>query len=427
VQERAPENAPRLLRDAMRAYTFKEQQSVLNQSAYAGLSTFDSYIAAAASASGYTTSSGLQTDPGVMAEASGLISAGYVTGYADLYLDAANSGLSVATVMSQVETLMSQKNTEKETIDTDLEVLSKDVLAKGARMKVRPNATINKKYHARVSWSEPALVDEESIIGYDVRIFKYNADAPIPSSGITPTQLISTYAADIIGETNVSTPRKRKALTEIADLSTKFYEFNGTGSLYQSRWTSGYRIAISGVNPSSLGIKVGDILKHTADFVNITSYSFVVGFGFEDIDGDPIRRYYIDVASPIDVASTSDTGNVSRPYYDTSTANTFVQFPIDIDEAYIAYVRAVNENNICSDWTTAVYQDTNSLPDNYGVVLISGIQEDAEYLEEIERIRQTQLTRKYETQIVNLQRQIDSKIGAVEFANLTQTVNENLS
>jgi hypothetical protein len=133
------------------------------------------------------------------------------------------------------------------------------------------------------------------------------------------------------------------------------------------------------------------------------------------------------VASPIDVASTSDTGNVSRPYYDTSTANTFVQFPIDIDEAYIAYVRAVNENNICSDWTTAVYQDTNSLPDNYGVVLISGIQEDAEYLEEIERIRQTQLTRKYETQIVNLQRQIDSKIGAVEFANLTQTVNENLS
>lgn len=417
IQERAPEYATVQLRDAMRAYTYKEKDKVFKLSAQAGLSAFYNDVASYSAANGYTSSSGLQGDTYIMAEASGLIAATYVSGYDDLYLGLTTSGQPLASVLSLISTTAGSYETAADAVDADLDSLGTEILDKGSRIQVRPNATINKKYHARLSWTEPVLIDNEDIMGYDVRIYKYNADATNPGD-ITPQQLQDNYYPDIIREQNISTPRKRLTLTSRnngvvdADPTT-------TNSDDKPAWDQGLRVAITAASYASMNPSIGDYITINDETHLLVKHGIDTGIG--------TQRYLQFAEAYSTTPSPSDVIYCKGPSYDTSTANTSVVFPIDIDEAYIAYVRAVNEYNLASDWTTAVHQSTNYLADSAGVLLISGVQDDAEYLTQIKRIEADRLTSKFENQIVNLQRQIDAAPDAVTISNIITSLNSNSS
>lgn len=414
IQERAPEAATRKLRDAMRAYTFKEYEHVFNQSAYTALTAYYNDVAALAASSGYTNSSGIQTNAYLIAEASGLISAAYISGLVQFYLTTIQNDKSLEQVLSQISVAAGDYETAKATLDSDLDILSKDILTKGARMKVRPNAVVNTKYHARVSWTEPSLVDSEDIMGYDVRIYQYNADAGDPGS-VTPSQLQASYSSDIVREQNVSTPRKRLTLTAQNNGAVDSAPTT-TNSEDKPAWDQGLRVAITTASYASMSPTIGDYITINGETHILVKHGTDTGIG---------TQRYLQFAEAWDtVPSPSDVISCDRPTWDTTTANTSVVFPIDIDQAYIAYVRSVNEFNMASAWSTAVYQATNSLEDSVGIPLISGVQDDAEYLAEINRIERKQLTKTFENQILNLERTVAALPDNLTIANLvTQVTN----
>lgn len=420
IQERAPEAATRELRDAMRAYSFKEHEIVENQSAFAALAYLRNYAATVATASGYTTSSGLQTNASFMYEASGVIADGYAASYDTLYLSSTYNTETVASVMNQIYSLMATKETEQTALNSTLEILSKDILSKGARMKVRPNAVVNKKYHARLSWTEPALVDLEYITGYDVRIYQYNADATNPGT-VTPLQLITNYAADVISVKNETTPSNRLTITNYTSRVVDSYPVDTSLSDDKYAWAAYLRVPIASAAYSAMNPQIGDYItiKDATDSTEETKV--LVKHGYDSA----IATYYLQFTEPFSfVPAASDDIYHGRTTWDTSTANTSIMFPIDIDQCYIAYVRSINEHNLSSEWSDPVYQLTNSLTDNVGVALISGVTDDAEYLAQITTIEGNAFAQKFSTQLLALERQIVAAPNTEAFAAVVQTLNE---
>ncbi len=423
VQERAPEAATRELRDAMRAYSIKQFQIVENQSAYAALAYLRNYAATVATASGYTTSSGLQTNGLFMAEASGVVADGYATDLGTLHLTSAYDTDTVSQVMGVMYTLMTGKESDQVALDSSLTALSKNILTKGARMKVRPEAVINKKYHARISWTEPELVDLEYITGYDVRVYRYNADAINPGNK-TPDELTTNYAADIVGIKNESTPNNRLTVTTYTERQVDTYPIDTSTSDDKYAWEFGLRVPIDSVAYGNMSPQIGDyitirdeddmtletktLVKHGEDSaLGVFYLQFTEAFGFTPAAADKIYH--------------------RRTIWDSSTANTHIMFPIDIDQCYIAYVRAINEHNLASAWSAPVYQLTNTLPDNQGVILISGVTDDAEYLEQITTIEGDAFAHKFSTQMLALERQIVAAPNTEAFAAVVQTLNESVA
>lgn len=419
IEERAPENATRKLRDAMRAYNYQEQAYVENMSAYASIASLRSVVSAYAAASGYTTSEDLQTDTYIMLQASGVVADAYAT-YDTLYLSATTSGYTTSEVLSQMYSLMGDLDTAKASINSELTVLGKDILSKGARMQVRPNAVINKKYHARLYWEEPALVDLENIIGYDVRIYRYNSDAVNPGA-VTPETLVSNYTSDIIGVTNQSTANKRITLTALTGGTAKDPPSSLVGSDDPYAWNLALRVYISDADYTAMDPDIGNFITIVDDTDGTTETKTLVKHGTDT----GLSAKYLQFAEPFSfIPQNPDIITQVKPTWDTSTANTSVMFPIDIDQAYIAYVRAVNEFNMASAWTTAVYQRTNDLPDNQGVVLISGVQDDAEYLAQINTIQKNELLRGVTDQLANLERAQAAAPDNASYTALVQTVAE---
>ncbi len=422
IQERAPEAATRELRDAMRAYEFIQHRTVENQSAYAALAYLRNYAATVATASGYTTSSGLQTNTLYMLEASGVIADGYAASYDALYLSTGYNNQTVASVMNQMYTLMTTKETEQTAIDSTATTLRRDILTKGARMKVRPNAVINRKYHARLSWTEPALVDLEYITGYDVRIYQYNADAVNPGVQ-TPEDLTMNFAADIVSIKNETTPSNRLTVTNFNLRAADNAPSNILGSDDKYAWQAGLRVAIDATAYSNMSPMTGDYIT-IQDADDDTMETKVLVKHGQDTGLSVYYLQFNDAFSFVPVAL--DKIYHKRPSWDSSTANTHVMFPIDIDQCYIAYVRSINEHNLASEWSAPVYQLTNTLPDNQGVILISGVSDDAEYLAQITTIEGDALAHKFSTQMLALERQIVSAPNTEAFAAVVQTLNESL-
>lgn len=415
------------MKDSIRSYTIKEIAIADNINAYTAIAAWRATIANYQTLYSAWDIDDLYSVSGLEATASGLWAQGYcydaggkIATTAGYYEDGMSSlgmrevgGSAISSALTTIDATLDYNLDANSVLDSDLSIIAKDILDKEAEVVTHPDKG-KRSFEALCKWTEPALVDNEPIVTYQLRIFRLTTTSSSVPDSTSLTTLLQSYTAEIAKEIQGTPSFAEKHL---------ILKSNAGG------------ITVSGSSSTSTKIYVTDNGGIAAGQYFELTHSAVLYKGViknTGNDGTP----YVTLALAIKDSSGNspnsiDNGDVcearGEEYESLDTYNigggskTVFAFPIDVDQTYIIYVRPITKYGIAGDWCDGVKISTNSLTSE-GIALNDLVKEDKAFLAKTKEVEKRELKRDFETQILALQQAIAALPTQDQLNNATDSL-----
>ena len=308
-------------------------------------------------------------------------------------------GLTGPSVGSTVADLVTHVTNGGELADNERSILSNSAMsvankigAQAERVASQPEL-IRPDYKIKVSWSAPALVGNEAITSYAVKIFKVTESDWSPA----PTQLeMITVAGNVQGTLDIVQTETVKGQKASSTIATK----NNTSMVSTTSYV---------LNSVTL-LQVGDFVGRESD---MTDKSQV-----RSIDAGT-NTVVFSVPFSTTLAISGENLVFYRVAYEDTDAQRSYWIPnVGRDQYYIVYVRPISEYGVYGPWSEGTLINVNNQTVD-GVPISTLLDSRDEIIKNLNDAQQTSLVASLESTVAELQKQIVSQPDMVAVNNLS--------
>jgi len=318
-----------------------------------------------------------------------IVDYGYAT-RAEVGFSGPNVGTTGSDLATYMGTVADLAENERAILSSTTQALGESIAIQTERIRNQPELT-KPIYKAKVTWPEPTLVNNESLIKYEVKIFKmvagdYSTIPTYPQMTSNDINVQSTIA--------IETAHTSEARTILEAIGTK---------------------SITTVNSDTSFVLSNIAEVQSGDFIEFGS-----GGGDQSkIDSVSAGTLTVTLIKPFNTAPVA-TNNLSirRKKRESTDGERAYSITVDRDQTYIVYVRAVSDQNIRGHWSTGELITTNALTIGADTLLNLLNSRDA-ISREAEQAKTEALRAELEDTTAELSRQIAAQPDMVAINNLT--------